>query len=127
MRKSLNTKEMKQVVLDLIKENNKYPTYSWMSCIDAYKEPLGDYLPCPKCGLTPKVWRFNNGELTACGCWEDTYDHFSIHAESVMSIYKRTKSAIQYDSDQLRKNWNTWCQTGRIVFKHASERKDGRW
>lgn len=39
-------------------------------CIDAYEEPENpmEWLPCPRCGLRPLVWEFDNGRATACGC-----------------------------------------------------------
>lgn len=27
-----------------------------------------DWLPCPRCGLRPLVWEFDNGRVTAWGC-----------------------------------------------------------
>lgn len=32
-------------------------------CIDAYEEPENpmEWLPCPRCGLLPLVWEFDNG------------------------------------------------------------------
>lgn len=112
-----------------MKIENGYPAHAYIDCIDAYVEPEGEWSPCPRCGLTPKVWLFDNGRSTACGCWKSTYDHFSIHAESIMSAHKRTsgKGMNEYDSDALRKNWNHWCATGEIVFEHAGKRTDGRW
>ena len=85
---------------------------------------------CPKCGLFPKVWNFNNGSSTACGCGESQYRHFSIHAESIMSFVRRShngKSAVVFDNDSLRKNWNHWCETGWEIFAHAGKRTDGLW
>ena len=39
-------------------------------CIDVYKKPENpmEWLPCPRCGLRPLVWEFDNGRATACGC-----------------------------------------------------------
>ena len=39
-------------------------------CIDAYEEPENpmEWLPCPRCGLRPLVWEFDNGRVTAWGC-----------------------------------------------------------
>lgn len=36
-------------------------------CIDAYEEPENpmEWLPCPRCGLRPLVWEFDNGRVTA--------------------------------------------------------------
>ena len=32
-------------------------------CIDVYKKPENpmEWLPCPRCGLRPLVWEFDNG------------------------------------------------------------------
>lgn len=107
--------------------NTGYEPHGWHYCIDDYKEPEGDWEVCPCCGLRPKVWVFDNGRSTACGCWENKYNHFSIRAESIMSIYKRTASSAGYNFDELRINWNHWVKTGEAIFEHASKRKDGRW
>jgi hypothetical protein len=99
-------------------------------CIDAYKniEDPENWENCPNCGLKPKVWSFDNGRSTACGCGESIYNHFSIHAESIMSIVERNNgSCEEYKFDALRKNWNEWCLTGKIIFKHAQFRTDGKW
>lgn len=38
-------------------------------CIDVYKKPENpmEWLPCPRCGLRPLAWEFDNGRFTACG------------------------------------------------------------
>ena len=110
-------------------KNNHYTPHDWINCIDSYIKPEGEWDKCPKCNLTPRVWIFDNGRSTACGCWENMYEQFSIHAESVMSVYKRTGGLHmdKYDPDELRKNWNHYCSTGEINFVQASERDDGRW
>ncbi len=84
---------------------------------------------CPTCGLIPKVWLFDNGRSTACGCGKSKYDHHSVHAESIMSVHMRTdgKGLDKYISDDLRLNWNHWTKTGEITFAHAGQRDDGRW
>ena len=104
--------------MDITKVINKYESHSFHGCLDFYKEPEGEWNKCPKCGLKPKAWQFDNGRFTACGCWNSEYDHFSVRAESVMSVYKRTngKKMNEYDSDGLRKNWNHYCETGDILF-----------
>lgn len=105
---------------------NNYPVYKFYNCINAFKdvENHEGWLACPRCGLKPKIWEFDNGRSTACGCWENTYDHFAIYAESIMSVAKRNSgSVLEYDIDELRKNWNHWCKTGEILF----ERTNGRW
>lgn len=99
-----------------------YEAHSWHYCIDAYKDTDGEWESCPCCGLKPKEWLFDNGRTTACGCWESKYNHFSISAESIMSVHRRTggKKMTEYDSDDLRKNWNHWCKTGEILFDPLS-------
>lgn len=72
-------------------------------CIDVYKKPENpmEWLPCPRCGLRPLVWEFDNGRFTACGCGTDCYSHWSVRAESIMSVIKRSdngKSAEVYDA-----------------------------
>lgn len=100
------------------KVQNDYPAHNYYNCIDTYKEPDGDWSECPQCGLKPKVWVFDNGRHTHCGCWNSMYDQFNVSAESIMSVYKRAygKNITQYDSDGLRKNWNHWCSTGEHLF-----------
>lgn len=83
-------------------------------------------LPCPRCGLRPLVWEFDNGRATACGCGTDCYSHWSVQAESIMSVIKRSdngKSAEAYDIDELKNNWNHWVRTGEILFTPGN----GRW
>lgn len=97
-------------------------------CIDAYEEPENpmEWLPCPRCGLRPLVWEFDNGRATACGCGTDCHSHWSVQAESIMSVIKRSdngKSAEAYDIDELKNNWNHWVRTGEILFTPGN----GRW
>jgi hypothetical protein len=97
-------------------------------CIDAYEKPENpmEWLPCPRCGLRPLVWEFDNGRATACGCGTDCYSHWSVQAESIMSVIKRSdngKSAEAYDIDELKNNWNHWVRTGEILFTPGN----GRW
>lgn len=96
---------------------NGYHPHSSHNCIDSFTDPAGDWSECPCCGLKPKAWIFDNGRYTACGCWKSKYEHFSIKAESIMSVHNRTdgKAMNEYDRDALRKNWNHWCATGEIV------------
>ena len=100
--------------------------------IDSYKKvdnPQGWKL-CPDCQMIPKIWEFNNGRSTGCGCGESRYTHLSIHAESVMSVISNSdtgKSAIDYDIYALQNNWNHWTVTGEEKFLHGSQRNDNRW
>lgn len=99
-------------------------------CIDAYKYPadIENWLPCPCCGLKPKVWQFDNGQQTACGCGNSKYDHFAVFAESIMSYHKRNNGILKgYDSDALRKNWNEYCQAMINPCSHGDLMQLGRW
>lgn len=93
-------------------------------CISAYKEPdnIEKWMRCSICNLQPLVWEFDNGRSTACGCGENEYNHFSVEAQSIMSVYTKTKSTAEYDSDELRKNWNHWVKTGKHSFKKNLEK-----
>lgn len=56
----------------------------------------------------------------------DCYSHWSVQAESIMSVIKRSdngKSAEAYDIDELKNNWNHWVRTGEILFTPGN----GRW
>lgn len=76
----------------------------------------------------PEDWEFNNGRSTACGCGENQYRNFSIYSESIMSwVTRHNGSALDYDSDKLRKNWNHWVETGEELETHESLRELGRW
>ena len=99
-------------------------------CISAYTIPkdVEKWLPCPNCGLKPLTWEFNNGSSTACGCGKNEYDHFSIHSESIMSyITRHNGSALHYNSNNLRLNWNLWVTTGKELETHSKLRELGRW
>lgn len=113
-----------------VKYNHGFPVHSGYFCIDAYQDvPEHEYWEkCPCCGLQPKIWRFNNGRSTACGCWESIYDHFSVHAESIMSVHIRCNCNLaEYNSDQLRLNWNEYCATMVNPCNHADLWVQGRW
>jgi len=99
-------------------------------CISAYTIPkdVDQWHQCPNCELRPLVWEFNNGSSTACGCGKNEYDHFSIHAESIMSYISRNNgSALDYKSDNLRRNWNHWTETGEDLEPHSYLRENDRW
>lgn len=95
-----------------------------------------EWEPCPRCGLRPRVWEFNNGRRTMCACMRkdepyNPYTHFSIYAESIVSVVLRSpinQIGKEYDVDALRKNWNEWARTGKIVFDHDKEYKENhKW
>lgn len=113
----------KKAEMDYLNELNEFMRH--YKAISAY-EPIADptkWFNCPKCDLKPIIWTFNNGRSTACGCGENEYRHHSISAESIMShVTRNGGSAIGYDTDELRKNWNHWCKTGEILFNPNLER-----
>ena len=112
------------------KYNHGYKVHTDYFCIDAYKTPrnIDDWMNCPCCGLKPKIWTFDNGRSTACGCWDNRYDIFSVKAESIMSVYIRCNGNLQeYSSDQLRLNWNEYCATMISPCNHADLRFEWKW
>lgn len=115
---------------DLIRDIKISVVEGKYKCIDSYKIPKNpdEWLPCPKCNLVPLVWEFNNGSSTACGCGKSAYDHFSIFTESIMSFVSRNNgSALGYESNKLKENWNHWVKTGEILESHKELRELGRW
>ena len=99
-------------------------------CISAYQIPkdVDKWLNCPNCGLKPLVWEYNNGRSTGCGCGKDEYNHFSIWSESFMShVTRHGGSALNYDSDKLRKNWNHWVHYGEELEPREQILKEGKW
>lgn len=112
------------------KMNHGFPVHSGYFCIDAYKDVPEDehWEKCPCCHLKPKVWEFDNGRSTACGCWKNMYDHFSVRAESIMSVLIRCDGDLrEYNSDQLRVNWNKYCANMVNTCNHADLRFEGKW
>lgn len=92
-----------------------------------FPNDTNDWLECPICHAKPKVWIFDNGRTASCKCHNTTYDHFSIHAQSIMSHYKNDGNTANYNPHELKENWNHWVKTGEILFQHAGKRTDGRW
>lgn len=88
-------------------------------CIGDYEFPKDkeEWLSCPNCGLVPKIWEFNNGRITACGCGKNEYVHFIIEAESIGEHCRNNNNNISnFDSDSLKNNWNHWVKTGKILY-----------
>jgi hypothetical protein len=104
--------------------HDAYEVHSYIDCIDSYLtlENPSEWVECCRCGLKPRIWLFDNGHSTACGCWNNTYDSWSIRAESIASLIKRG-AALEWDPDDLRKNWNYYNATGELLFAPAL----GRW
>ncbi len=101
----------------------------YASDLDFYKHVEGEWLDCPCCGLKPKAWEFDNGRYTMCGCGNGTYDFFSVCAESVMSVHKRTngKRMSKYNINELKENWNEYCATWVNPCAIEDLRIEGNW
>lgn len=104
-----------------MRKKEKQPSdfkYTWLELIDSFVDPENPHLwqKCPRCKLRPKIWTFDNGRFAACGCHNTMYDHFTVQAESIASVVKRTGGFIGYNSDDLRKNWNYFVSTGKHKF-----------
>ena len=113
---------------------NSYPIRVSHVCTDSFVNPEDDclwdeddkWLECPRCELKPKVWTFDNGQQTACGCGIGKYDHFSVRAESIMSVHSRNHGNLsEYDNDALRKEWNKYCR-GEDYITHEKLREMDR-
>jgi ssDNA-binding Zn-finger/Zn-ribbon topoisomerase 1 len=119
-------------IVDKISKINHFPVMSrtHQICISCYKQAEGgEWAACPKCGLKPMIWEFDNGRFTACGCANNRYSHFTIRAESINSVASRCNGNVsEYDSDALRKEWNRYCAGGieneEELFKAQAD-KDG--
>lgn len=112
------------------KVNHGYIVHSIHHCIGAFKTPenLDEWSNCPCCNLKPKVWLYDNGMQTACGCFNSMYDHFAVHTESVMSVYRRCDGNLsEYNRDNLRLNWNEYCATMVNPCNHSDLRDEGKW
>lgn len=97
---------------------NNYEAHSFHYCIDAFKQPKDQdkWNACPKCGLKPLVWVFDNGEHTACGCWENRYKHFDVQAdETIGDVVRRTGGFNGYDEDAHRRKWNAYCENYKEI------------
>lgn len=82
--------------------------------IDAYEYPDDKdmWLHCPNCGLQPRIWEYDNGRSTHCGCSNSTYDHFSIRAKSIGEIIKENDGDMSsYNRNELREKWNKYCSS----------------
>jgi len=83
----------------------KYMSFDW------YKEPKNknDWLACSECGLTPRIWEFDNGRYANCVCGIDVWNNkHQVKAKSIMYYYRKNGNTIGYDVDELRKNWNNY-------------------
>lgn len=82
--------------------------------IDAYEEPadIQNWLPCPFCNKRPKVWQFDNGRFAKCWC-SQKFGPPQARAESITSVYSRTKSTEEYDRQALQTAWNKYVATGK--------------
>jgi hypothetical protein len=87
--------------------------YRWKySSFDFYKEPedKDKWLKCPECGLTPRIWVFDNGRFAHCVCGDRYNKKHQVKARPVMYYLKKTGGFKGYDSDELRKKWNRYIK-----------------
>ena len=81
------------------------------ACIEDYK-PVPedeDWRVCPKCGVKPRIWVFDNGRHAHCLCCTK-YGPSAAEAESIGDVYRRTGKTADYDPDALRNAWNARCE-----------------
>lgn len=104
-----------------------------MATIDAYipitkkwYKTDEDWKECPHCNHKPRVWIFDNGESAKCLC-RHKWDAPPATAESILSHVKRHNgSCATYDTDNLRKAWNRYVETGEDQ-SDVNYEKDGTW
>ncbi len=112
------------------KKHSEYKyNYGIYCLIDDYKFPdnKDEWLNCPYCELKPKIWVYDNGLTTGCGCGDNMYDHWYIGCESIMSVHKRTNKTKEYGGrEELKENWNHWCKTGVDLWENDFE-ETGLW
>lgn len=99
-----------------------FRTYSYPN-FDFYVEPEdGPWTPCPVCELPPRVWRFDNGQFTVCGCRSDWSDYACRHisAPSIMTYARQNNGNMtNWDRNSLRYSWDAWCR-----YAGATERSE---
>jgi len=93
-----------------MKKKVEDPRWKYMS-FDFYEDPIdaSDWLECPECHLTPRIWEFDNGRHAHCVCGQDSYNHkHTVKAKPVGEFVRETGGFEGYDRDELRKNWNAY-------------------
>lgn len=75
-----------------------------------YPENLEEWKECPYCNAKPKIWIFDNGRYASCKCHNSKYDCRTIQAESLNVYYFRNGSWKDFNSNELRDNWNKFCE-----------------
>lgn len=104
--------------MNLNKSHLNHPSYSFYNTGSDYRFPSDGHVwkTCPRCYLTPKVKITDGLRRTACGCWKASGDRWQVAAESKDSYYYRKRTHKGFDEDNLRKNWNEYCSTGKLNF-----------
>lgn len=80
---------------------------------DFYKEPNDGkkWLPCSECGVTPRIWVFDNGRTAMCVCGTGRYNHkHTVKAKPIGYYVRKTGGFKGYNADALRKNWNKYVK-----------------
>jgi len=74
------------------------------------KDPDG-WQQCPKCGVLPRVWVFDNGNYAKCLCSKDKYGPNQAEAPSCIEACFRQKRPYSEYEHMLRTAWNSRCQS----------------
>lgn len=85
-----------------------------------------EYKTCPRCGLKPKLWIFDDGKMAGCGC-HHRYFGDCPEAIDINSYYKTHGNLTGYDIDQrdLLRSWNYYTERMKdlLEFKQKDKRK----
>ena len=123
-------KEISQIIVKDKRNININIILGKYKATPAYEIPknINQWLNCRNCKLKPLTWCYDNGSSTACGCGENEYNKFSIYTESIMSYLVRNNlSAINYNYDKLRINWNYWVINNNLLETKEHMASLGRW
>lgn len=86
----------------------KYHSFDFYVSVDNPEE----WIPCPTCGLVPRIWVFDNGSHARCVCGEDRYHPTNeVSSEPIGSVVGRTGGFAEYNKDNLRRAWNKYIMT----------------
>ena len=106
----MTEKELKKLELE---------DYRWkFMSFDFYKEPKDkdDWLVCPECGLTPRIWEFDNGRHAHCVCGDSQYKHkHEVSATPIMEYVKKTGGFTGYKKEELKNNWNNYILNLKLI------------
>ena len=86
-----------------------------------------EYNNCPRCGLKPRLWVFDNGKSAGCGC-QPKYSGQYPEAIDINSYYRKFGTLKGYDinKEDLLKSWNYYTErvSDMLEFKKYKENRE---